>query len=59
MIPYDHYELMIKKDDYIMPLGSKQWLLNVFDVWIIQEIHWKTLDETCLYLFFENDFYIG
>ncbi len=56
MIPYDHYELMIKNDYYIMPLGSKQWLLNVFDVWIIQEIHWKTLDETSLYLFFQMIF---
>ncbi len=31
-----------------MPVGSKQWLLNVFDAWITQEIHPKTLDDTSL-----------
>ncbi len=26
-----------------MPVGGKQWLLNVFDAWIIQEIRSKTI----------------
>ncbi len=34
-----------------MPVDGKQWLLNVFDAWIIQKIRSKTL-----HLFFSNDF---
>ncbi len=37
-----------------MPVGGKQWLLNVFDAWIIQKIRSKTL-----HLFFFMIFYIG
>ncbi len=39
-----------------MPVGGKQWLLNVFDAWISQKICSKTLDETRLHLFFSNYF---
>ncbi len=41
-----------RKDCYIVPVGDKQWLLNVFDAWIIQEIPSKTVEETSLDLFF-------
>ncbi len=42
-----------------MPVGGKQWLLNVFDVWIIQEIRSKSLNETSLCLFFLMIIYIA
>ncbi len=40
-----------------MPADGTQWQLNVFDAWIIQEIHSKTLGETSLHLFFLNSFF--
>ncbi len=35
-----------------LPVGGKQWLSNIFDAWIIQEICSRTLDKTTLHNFF-------